>query len=320
MISWIAHHGRSADLARVLDLDAVFIAAGRVANPATAAMRWTLQAVRTVVLLGARRPDALVLMAPPWLLVAIALVYRRLRRARVPVVVDAHTSAVFSTRTGRTSAGLRVLGRFCDAVITHNDVAAGEAQAHAARVVVLHDPPVTPAGGGPGAAAAPSSPFTFVYPCSWYGDEPVEAVAEAARRLPGARFVLTGRPDRARLPADLPVNLELTGYVDDAAFDALLAAADGVLALTTREATMQRAGYEAMAYGKPLVASATQALRGFFGDAAVYTEATPDGIARACAEAVAQREQLTREMVVVRDQRRREFDVAIAAVRELLTS
>ncbi|MGZ6793434.1 MAG: glycosyltransferase, partial [Mycobacteriales bacterium] len=154
-----------------------------------------------------------------------------------------------------------------------------------------------------------------VFPAGWAPDEPVAALLEAARLLPGTRFAVTGTPPAGLV---LPPNVRATGQLPREQFLALLAGAPVVLALTTREHTMQRAAYEAVAAGRPVVASGTAALRGYLGDAACYADGTGPGIAGAVTRALADLPRLEAEATVVRDEHERAFARALAAVGEAL--
>jgi glycosyltransferase involved in cell wall biosynthesis len=186
-------------------------------------------------------------MAPPAPLVLIGLLWARVTRGRL--LVDCHSKAVLAQ-----PASAR-LARHADLVI----VTLPELAARFPRAVALHDPP----------AATIDAPRhdEVVFPASWYEDEPMPALLDAARRLPDVRFAVTGTPPAGM---QVPANVRLTGFLPREEFLGLLSGARVVLALTNRDWTMQRAAYEAVAAGRPVVASDTQALRGYLGDAACY--------------------------------------------------
>ncbi len=66
--------------------------------------------------------------------------------------------------------------------------------------------------------------------------------------------------------------MKFTGYLTNSDYDAELANCDVVMALTTRDHTMQRAGYEAIAAAKPQVTADFKVLRDFHADAAIYVD------------------------------------------------
>jgi glycosyltransferase involved in cell wall biosynthesis len=309
-VSWVRHHGRSADLAESLGARAVFVTSSARRSPATAVWRWGVQLLRTLLLLARERPRRLVVMAPPMPLVVLAVLYRRLPGRRV--VVDAHTGAVLRVHYGnRPNRALPLLARLTDAVVVTNAPLAEQVRRSGTSVLVLHDPP-----GQPPPPAAPDG--SVLFPCAWAPDEPLADLAETARGLPGTTFVVTGTPRGPGAELVWPDNVTLTGWLSDEDYAARLAACSVVLALTTRDSTMQRAGYEALAAGRPLVASSTQALRTWFTAGTVFAENGAEALTAAVREALERREQLAAEMAGLRALRAEEFDRDLSAVRAAL--
>jgi glycosyltransferase involved in cell wall biosynthesis len=314
-ISWSVQHGRSRDLAAALGAEAVFVGIRRRRRRWLSPLRYVASAAVTTRLLVARRPSAIFVMTPPVPLAVLALTYGRL--ARVPVALDAHTGAALAMRTGRPRRSLRVLGRLATVTIVTNSQLADPLDARGVTTAILHDPPVLVAEPSVDAANAPGD-FSVVAPLSWAPDEPIDQILDAARRLPHVRFVATGRaPAAVRERADLPPNLELAGFLDDAAFGDLMSGAGVVLALTTRDATMQRAGYEAMAMGRPVIASDTRVLREFFGDAALYA-GSGEQLAAAITQCRSRGAELAAAMRARRVEVRADFDRAIGEIAHLM--
>lgn len=302
-VSWVRHHGRSARVAELLGIDAAFVAVGRSGDRRSVPIRYARQALQTASLLRARRPRVVVAMGPPLTFVALA---RALHRG--VFVLDAHTGAVL--RNGEVRREFLALARRSDVVVVASEgLAARLATDHGVHALTVHDPVLEPQQ-----APASISPRTVVFPASWRADEPMDALLAAARLLPDVEIVITGRPTAT----DVPSNVRLSGFVDDHEYEALVSGAGAVLALTTRAQTMQRAGYEAMAYGRPLVASDTDVLREFFTAGTVFAQPTADSLAAAITDALARGADLAREMAVLREHRRVEDDRSIGVLRDAI--
>ena len=299
-VSWIRHHGRSAALAEALGAEAAFVAVGRLGDRRTAPLRYLVQSLRTAVLLLRTRPRTLYVMAPPTLLVAIAVVYGRLFRARV--VVDAHTGAVLAG--GRLKRSFARWARRANLTLVTNEPLAAILRGADVRVSTLDDPP------SPWPVTAAETRDEVVFPASWWSDEPWDDLVEAARLLPDVRFVVTGRAP-AGVAGTTPPNVHLTGWLSDAEYADLVAGAGVVLALTTREYTMQRAGYEALAAHRPLVASDTETLRAYFAKGAVFAGRGGPALAEAVRAARAGAERLAGEMAALHPEKVREFEAAL---------
>lgn len=309
-VSWMSYHGRSDGLCRALPARCAFVGVGRVTDRRTAVLRHLVQLVRTVWLLLRERPRVLWVMAPPSDLVALALLWRGLTGCRV--VVDAHSKAVLDPATG-TPRNPRLLRRADLTVVTTGRLA-GVLAERGVRALPLHDAPLDRR-----AATAPAR-RRVVLPASWYADEPWPDVLAAAELLPDVDFVLTGRAPDAVRSGPLPPNVTLTGFLAQAHYDELLASAAVVLALTTREDTMQRAAYEAVAAGRPVVASGTEALRSYLTAGAVFTSGGGPDLARAVVVALDNADRLAVEARALAEQHAATFRRDLAAVTSLVAA
>jgi glycosyltransferase involved in cell wall biosynthesis len=309
-VSWVRHHGRSQGLADRLGADAVFVAVGRSGNRWTVPARYAVQAVRTVRYLRRHRPGVVLAMAPPMALpVLCRLVHHGV------LVLDAHTGAVL--RGDRVRPSFVRLARRCDVVLVASEALRDRLERETGiPALAVHDP-VTPGSvSSPRLQETAGRHRTVVFPAGWRADEPMDAVLDAARRLgDGVAIVITGSaPDGLTVPG----NVRLSGFLAEEDYDELVRTADVVLALTTRSQTMQRAGYEALAHGRPLVASDTDVLREFFTAGTVLAQNTGASIAAAVERAIADGERLAEEMRSLRDHRVVEDDRAVAALREAI--
>jgi glycosyltransferase involved in cell wall biosynthesis len=110
--------------------------------------------------------------------------------------------------------------------------------------------------------------------CSFDYDEPVEAIFEAASRLPEVRFFVTGNAKRLSpaLRSRIPPNLTLTGFLTTESYGGLLADADAALVLTTYDHTMLRGAYEAIYQSTPVIVSDWPLLRDAFPEGAIHVD------------------------------------------------
>ncbi|MCW3468056.1 glycosyltransferase [Rhodococcus pyridinivorans] len=120
----------------------------------------------------------------------------------------------------------------------------------------------------------------MVLPLGYANDEPLKELMETFRRLPNVNFALTGNAP-SWMRKESPPNVKFTGYISNEDYWGLVQDCDGVVALTNRDFTMQRAGYEALICGVPHVTSTFDVLREFYEDAAVYSNLDPESIVNA---------------------------------------
>lgn len=291
-----------------MGVPARFVAVGGRDRRWTAPARYTLQLALTIRILLRERPQLLIVMAPPLPLAIVGLSYQRL--ARVPLVIDAHTGAVIN-RSGRVRHRFLLLARFARITIVTSDALATVVRRFGARTVVLHDPPwsapLDNAGPALPSHSASRAPVV-VMPCGWAADEPLDIIASAAALVPEIVIAITGRPrgPMAR-QGSWPENVRLLGHLPDDAYATALRSASGVLAVTTRALTMQRAAYEAMIVGRPVVAADMPVLREYLQAGTLFAPITPDDIAAALRRCVAEEQELAEQMLELRDAKRRAF-------------
>ena len=119
--------------------------------------------------------------------------------------------------------------------------------------------------------------------CGWGQDEPIDELLASAAGQPWD-LAVTGRQ---RAGPTLAENVNLTGFLDDAAYGQLLASADLVVVLTNRDETLLSGAWEALALGRPLIVSATPALIATFGEDIACVRNDARSIALAIQSAVA---------------------------------
>lgn len=314
MVSWIRHHARSAELAQALGAEAVYMPWAWHGQPlARRILGWVRSGVRTWRLVRRLpRGSVVIAMAPPVFCPLVAQV-AALRRD-VKVAIDLHSGGL-NDPSWRWSFGLMrwAIRQAATVIVTNPDLLDGQ-NAGSTPVQVIQDPFWVADRHRGSSASSPAHPYA-VFPASGAPDEPTSAVVEAAALLDGqVDLVVTGdQPARPDAPG-----LRITGFIPATEFRNLLADAAVVLALTTREATMQRAAYEGLQFRRPLVCSGTRVLRRVLMDAAVFVDNTGPSIAAGVLEALARAEELTaagevRQMVL-----RAEAERGLGAVRALV--
>jgi glycosyltransferase involved in cell wall biosynthesis len=290
VIAWSSVAGRSAELATALGGESRCYYDLRIVRRWLVPLRYLVSALRTSAFLAARRPCVVVVTNPPVLAGLVAWLYTSATGARL--ILDSHQD-VFdpASRHGRMRRLNRWLARRAGATLVANAQLAERVRDWGGAAEVLHEAP--PLWSVPAAAPIEGRP-RVLFVCVFAGDEPVDAVLEAAARLPEVDVAVTG--DLRRCPSGLreraPANVELTGFLTGPAYPAALAAADVVLVLTTNEEiSVPRSAYEAIWARRPLVVSDTPAFRELF-PFAVHAASDADGIADGIRRALAGHDRL----------------------------
>ncbi|WP_157179153.1 glycosyltransferase family protein [Rhodococcus sp. R1101] len=273
-MSWIDFHGRSAGLAEELGVEAVFlpdaIAKKRHVFKYLAAARFTRSVIRD------RRPNSVIVMLPP----APLLVVAALSKPRgSKLIADLHTGFFSDPKWSWFSRiGLWMLRK--NSAIVTNEPLAVQCRRAGAKAFVLHDILVDRRVGSVERGAG----AYILCPLSYANDEPLDALIEATRRMPDLNFVFTGNAP-AWVRQSAPENVSFPGFVSAEEYNRLVRDCLAVVAVTDRDHTMQRAGYEALMEGKPQVTAHFPVLRDFLECAAAYVDpSAPESIVRALME------------------------------------
>ena len=280
-ISWAQHCSRSDCTAAELGGVSHMVYWGWLGStPATVWLKYIGQAIKTWVILLREKPRAVFVMSPPVIAGLVVFPYCAVRR--IPFVVDAHTGAFLNPRWRRFQRLQRWLCRRAATTIVTNRYLEDDLTKHGADATILPDVPVRyPATE----TTLVKRGFTVAVICSFVYDEPIEVVLDAARLLPDVHFLMTGDYTKAGVSTlQLPANLSLTGFLDDAKYGQLLRDADVVVALTTAPHTMLRAAYEAIYQGTPVIISESPLLRDEFSEGAIIVDNAAEPIAAAVRE------------------------------------
>ena len=313
-INWVEFHGRSTAIGEALEMPVRYFGSrsGGVVRRYASALR------QTQLYLESERPDTIFVMQPPVPALLACVPYARRRGALL--VGDIHTGALTNPKWAWARALIeRVLRKHGFAIVTNSQLA-DMMRDRGVETLVLDD-----------LITARTSSLDFddvslrqkadvpyiLTPFAYANDEPVREWLEAARRTPEITVILTGRAP-ANLIETAPPNVRFTGFVSSADYQRLVGRAIGIAALTTRDMTMQRAGYEALEHGRPVLTSDFPVLRQYFSKGAVFArpdvDALADGIRQLCQLAGT----LEVEMVELRELKLAEQVASISALESVL--
>ncbi len=277
-ITWYPYCRRSDALGDQLGAPSYLIHYLRFKAPLVAPLKYVLQSLKTAWILLRERPDGVLVANPP--VVAPLVIWLGSLVLGYRFIVDAHSGAFQHARWSWSLPLQRFLARRALATVVTNAHMASRVRSWRGKVEMVQDLALDldPAG-----EASRRGSFHVVFVCTYSVDEPVEAVAEAARRCPDVEFSFTGDPSYAPrgFREALPSNVHLTGFIPDADYLALLRGADAILVLTREDHTMQRGGYEAVALEKPLITSHWPLLREVFSRGTEHVDNSADGIVAA---------------------------------------
>jgi len=299
------HRGtRSAWLAESLGVeDLQYLSPTRQRGLGAAWRKYPGQLFASARVLLAHRPRIVLVQSPPSFAAWTAAVYSLATGSAV--VIDAHSDAFERGIWTRPGWITRLVARRAVATIVTNDHWARQVGRWGATAITVPSIPTSfPIGDAPPLGAG----HNVAVVNTWASDEPLDAMLDAAERLPGVTFHITGRDDRvAGLGRTIPDNVRFTGFLEEGAYHGLLRAADAVVCLTTRNHTMQNGACEALSHGTPIVTSDWPVLRDYFSAGTAHVDNTAGGIADGIAALLADLDVNRRDVASLRERRQAEW-------------
>ncbi len=310
-----SHGPRSKIFARELGIDVRFVYSTTGRGYRVALRKYSYQAVSTLRLLFRERPEIVFVQSPPSF--AVLFVYLYCVTTRNRFLVDAHSDALQSAHWTRPRWLHRFLARKAVTTIVTNQYHVKLIRAMGGSALILPDIPTDYPDEGPFPV---EGEFTVVVISTFAPDEPLREVLAAASDLKGVTFYVTGDTKRAgsSLPATAPENVHFTEYLPEGSYYSLLRTAGAVMCLTTRDNTMQGGACEALTLGKPIITSRWPLLEEYFSKGTVHVDNTSEGIRSGVAEMVAHHERYREEIVELRRDQQRQWEVALSSLLSML--
>ncbi len=302
-VSWAANCSRSDHLARLLGGKSYMVYAEWLGSrPATVWLKYVIQFIQTLWLLRRERPTMVLVMVPPIFAALPAYLYCKLTGGRF--VTDNHTAAFTMRRWERLKFlhGWLEKRAACN-VVTNERIQQVQQDwgVPAEKVFLIGDlpaqfskietPPFLSEARSQAKKSLPTASdekhvngfFAVTAVCSFNPDEPMDNILQAAAELPEVSFYCTGKLKDA--PPDIlarkPKNVTFTDFLSVPHYAGLLKESHGVMVLTTRDHTMQRGAYEAMALGTPVITSDWPILRKTFAKGSLFVDNSPQSIVAA---------------------------------------
>ena len=279
-------------------------------------LRYLADASRMWRVLRSRHPEALVVISPPTVAPLVGCVWSLVHPCLL--VVDCHTAALHSPKWGWTLPLRRLLFCRADTVLVHTE----EDEARVSRwgVPALLLPDDLPDAHQADPSFRSTSVPRVVVAGSFDRNEPVALTLAAAALLPDMEVRLTG--DVRRLAPNVrskaPANAVFTGYLSYPQFLGELLTADVVAAFSTDRHIMNRAAFEAVGLGRPLVLSDLPGLRARFGEAAVLCRNEAAAMAQAIRQAHRDGQELAKLSQVLRTRLQAQREAALAELMSMV--
>jgi glycosyltransferase involved in cell wall biosynthesis len=288
-IVWSPHEARTASYAKWLNAPLYNIHYLKARRPWMAPLKYILQTLKTWQVLASQRPKIVyVTNSPPFASLAVML-YCAVTTSQF--IMDTHPPTLFSKKWGWSKPLTRFLSMRAIMNITDQERFANMFRSWGAKVMVLENPPKNIDPHRLEDVSIPDEP-EFVYVGTFGGDEPVEIILDAARRLPNIRFYILGDTELARREwlENPPPNVTFTGYITKEAYWNRLHSARALIILTTHEHSLLGGAMDGLYIDKPVIVSDQPTLREYFTKGAVLIPNTGDGITNGVQEILSNEE------------------------------
>jgi glycosyltransferase involved in cell wall biosynthesis len=312
-VAWAKFQPRTVGLAAALGGKPAFISSslGRALFP----VRYATAAIKTWQLLEHESPERVLVVTPPVFAPLTCWLWAVMRGR--PLVVDCHTGTLGSAKWGWADPLHRWLMRRVKVTLLHTEEARALVEGWRAPALLMPDDLPTSRNAS---SASPPTRDTVLVAGSFDTNEPVAAVVDAARLLPEVELRLTGDPAvlSEALRDSAPPNVVFTGFLPYPIFLGELLGAHVVAAFSSDPGIMNRAAFEAVGLGRPLVLSDLPGLRKRFGDGAIFCPNRPEKMAAALGRALQEREQLAERSRDLATKLRAEHAMALAELKSIL--
>lgn len=274
---------------------------------------------QTISLIHKNKPRTVFYQSPSIILALLITVLKFIYRFKT--IMDCH-NAGYKPLEGKSKL-LNCIAKFslkrADLVIVHNELINNDVKSINTNTLVMSDPlPEVKKSQ----KCSQSNSGVVVFICRWSLDEPYHEVLKAAtillKEMPHVKIKITGNPPKEIKDSTLPENVELMGFLSNQDYADLLHHSALLIALTTRTDSLNCAGYEAMAYEKPMILSDSKLLKNFFSKGYEFTMNSAEHIAQTINSALIKQDELKREIQDNKHTYQKESEAAINSLLEII--
>lgn len=229
------------------------------------------------------KPKYIFVQVPPQYALIAPLIYKFISSRNIIVIADLHNSALRSPWENRLFS--RQLVQHTDVQLVHNLTIFKELSSNInyenQNLIILEDKTNFKTSNWDSRIdmdfSNKNNAVTVFFPASFNLDEPILEVIEAAKMQPTYNFIFTGNIDKLYnnfgiTEAELPENVEVTGWVSNSDYDLLMKNCDVLLGLTIFDDIQMSVSNEGLANRKVMVLSDTETLKYLYGNGAVYVK------------------------------------------------
>jgi glycosyltransferase involved in cell wall biosynthesis len=211
--------------------------------------------------------------------------------------IDAHTAAILMKRWQKVFFIQRFFSKMAAVTIVTNTHLEKKIKEKKINIIIVRDLPIIESVL-PHSKSIDESKILVV--CSFQSnDEPIIEILVAASKFPSINFYITGDYSKISntIKHSIPPNVHFTGFLSREKYISHMQTSCIIIALTTRNFTMQRGAYEAIYLGKPVITSNFPLLIESFCKGAIHVRPDAKGIQNGINMALEKVEELTDQAI-----------------------
>ncbi len=294
-------------------------------------IKYPILFVKSLRILIKEKPDIAFSQVPPIFCITPILIYNSFfagRKRKCMIIIDAHTAAFGKPWSYVKSLNKLFLKKSDLLIVTNKELQNKISQDYDISAIVLEDrissqnslSHVNNSNKEKEIVQDSHIMPKIAFICSFAPDEPLENILKVASLSPEIKFYITGDhsllQNKNQILEKKADNLIFTGFMSYNEYISLLNYVDAIVVLTTRDQTMLSGACEAMMVGKPLIVSNWNSLRQYYNKGTICTNNSTEEIREAINTAIAKKEQLTKEMIELKDQRLKEWEESFASLKD----
>lgn len=250
---------------------------------------------RTIRVLWTYKPRYIMVMVPP--VIACIPIWLYCICTKSTFAIDAHTAAILMKRWQKVFFIQRFFSKMAAVTIVTNTHLEKKIKEKKTNIIIIRDIPIIEAVL-PHNKSLDVSKILVV--CSFQSnDEPIIEILVAASKFPSINFYITG--DHSKVSNTIrhsrPPNVHFTGFLSREKYISHMQTSCIIIALTTRNFTMQRGAYEAIYLGKPVITSNFPLLIESFYKGTIHVSPDAKGIQNGINMALEKVEELTDQAI-----------------------
>jgi glycosyltransferase involved in cell wall biosynthesis len=318
-IAWVAYQRRAESLAKYFDLDMYYIhykweEKSKYYKPVS----YIFKLAETFKILFNTKAKIIFVQIAPTLPLYPIVLYCKLKKAIF--IADCHNTTFYDSVWIKLPLAKKLLYK-ANTVFVHNEDILEKVKNWNLPVFLLRDPipeiKVNNTIENIANIEIKKQQYVII-PGSFASDEPMKELFNAMKLLPDVLFACTWFAERMpkEQQKNIPLNLHLTGFLNEEDFNAFYANAAAAIVLTTREGTQPSGASEAIALNIPLVISDIATTRRLYKDAPVFVNSDGPSIANGVRIALNNVTDLKRKLKELKEKLSTENNNQLAAFKE----